>query len=167
MKMRHVGFQYPTAPTQQLYDVSLQVSLSSRVAVLGPNGAGKSTLVKILVGEAEPNRGGESWKHPNLVIGYLAQHAFHHIDNSLDLTPLEYFLQRYQTGEDREELSKTNRALTEEEEKKMKEGATVVVEGVKRTIDDVINRKKLKQSFEYGQLPFIIPSLNVSLRLFC
>ncbi|KAL8293230.1 hypothetical protein RQP46_000924 [Phenoliferia psychrophenolica] len=149
MKMRHVGFQYPTAPTQQLYDVSLQVSLSSRVAVLGPNGAGKSTLVKILVGEAEPNRGGESWKHPNLVIGYLAQHAFHHIDNSLDLTPLEYFLQRYQTGEDREELSKTQRALTEEEEKKMKEGATVVVEGVKRTIDDVTNRKKLKQSFEY------------------
>lgn len=73
--MRHVGFQYPTAPTQQLYDISLQVSLSSRVAVLGPNGAGKSTLVKILVGEAEPNKGGEAWKHPNLVTGYVAQHG--------------------------------------------------------------------------------------------
>lgn len=75
MKMRHVGFQYPTAPTQQLYDVSLQVSLSSRVAVLGPNGSGKSTLVKLLVGETEPNKGGEVWKHPNLVIGYVAQHG--------------------------------------------------------------------------------------------
>lgn len=31
----------------------------------------------------------------------------------------------------------------------MKDGSTVVVEGVKRTIEDVINRKKLKQSFEY------------------
>ncbi|KAI5475384.1 elongation factor 3 [Pseudohyphozyma bogoriensis] len=149
MKMRHVGFQYPTAPVQQLYDVSLQVSLSSRVAVLGPNGSGKSTLVKLLVGETEPNKGGEVWKHPNLVIGYVAQHAFHHIDNHLDLTPLQYMLQRYQTGEDIEELSKGNRKLTEEEEKKMKEGSTVVVEGVKRIIDDVINRKKLKQSFEY------------------
>ncbi|BGP13606.1 hypothetical protein JCM10213_007782 [Rhodosporidiobolus nylandii] len=149
MKMRHVGFQYPTSPVQQLYDISLQVSLSSRVAVLGPNGSGKSTLVKLLVAETEPNKGGEVWKHPNLVIGYVAQHAFHHIDHHLDKTPLEYMLQRYQTGEDIEELHKANRVLTEEEEKKMKEGATVVVEGVKRTIDEIINRKKLKQSFEY------------------
>ncbi|GAA6036992.1 hypothetical protein JCM8097_005495 [Rhodosporidiobolus ruineniae] len=149
MKMRHVGFQYPTAPAPQLYDISLQVSLSSRVAVLGPNGSGKSTLVKLLVGETEPNQGGEVWKHPNLVIGYVAQHAFHHIDHHLDLTPLQYMLQRYQTGEDIEELQKATRKLSEEEEKKMKEGATVVVEGVKRTIDEIINRKKLKQSFEY------------------
>jgi elongation factor 3 len=123
MKMRHVGFQYPTAPVQQLYDISLQVSLSSRVAILGPNGGGKSTLVKLLVGETEPNKGGEVWKHPNLVLGYVAQHAFHHIDSCLDLTPLEYMLQRYQTGEDREELAKATRTLTEEEEKKMKEGS--------------------------------------------
>ncbi|ORY75334.1 P-loop containing nucleoside triphosphate hydrolase protein [Leucosporidium creatinivorum] len=149
MKMRHVGFQYPTSPVQQLYDVSLQVSLSSRVAVLGPNGSGKSTLVKLLVGETEANKGGEVWKHPNLVIGYVAQHAFHHIDNHLDLTPLQYMLQRYQTGEDIEELSKGNRKLSEEEEKKMKDGSTVIVEGAKRIIEDVINRKKLKQSFEY------------------
>ncbi|KAK4048767.1 translational elongation factor EF-1 alpha [Microbotryomycetes sp. JL201] len=149
IKMRHVGFQYPTAPTQQLYDISLQVSLSSRVAVLGPNGSGKSTLVKLLVGETEPNKGGEVWKHPNLVLGYVAQHAFHHIDNVLDLTPLQYMLQRYQTGEDREELAKAARVLSEEEEKKMKEGSIVVVEGVKRTISDIVARKKLKQSFEY------------------
>jgi elongation factor 3 len=76
MKMKKVGFQYPTSTTQQLYDVTLQVSLSSRVAVLGPNGAGKSTLVKLLIGQLEPNKGGDVWKHPNLVIGYVAQHAF-------------------------------------------------------------------------------------------
>nr|ANN11961.1 elongation factor 3 [Puccinia helianthi] len=149
MKMRKVGFQYPSAPTQQLYDVTLQVSLSSRVAVLGPNGAGKSTLVKLLIGQLEPNKGGEVWKHPNLVIGYVAQHAFHHIDNHLDETPLQYLLQRYQTGEDLEELESANRKLTPEEEKKMKEGAIVVVEGQKRIIEDITNRKKLKQSFEY------------------
>ncbi|GEM09407.1 elongation factor 3 [Rhodotorula toruloides] len=149
MKMRHVGFQYPTSPVQQLYDISLQVSLSSRVAVLGPNGSGKSTLVKLLVAETEPNKGGEVWKHPNLVIGYVAQHAFHHIDHHLDKTPLQYMLHRYQTGEDLEEMQKANRQLSEEEEKKMKEGATVVVEGVKRTIDEIVARKKLKQSFEY------------------
>lgn len=149
MKMRKVGFQYPSSPSQQLYDVTLQVSLSSRVAVLGPNGAGKSTLVKLLIGQLEPNKGGDVWKHPNLVIGYVAQHAFHHIDNHLDDTPLQYLLNRYQTGEDIEELQAANRQLTAEEEKKMKEGAVVVVEGQKRFIEDITNRKKLKQSFEY------------------
>ncbi|KAG9225878.1 hypothetical protein CCMSSC00406_0008406 [Pleurotus cornucopiae] len=149
LKMRKVGFQYPTQAVQQLYDITLQVSLSSRVAVLGPNGSGKSTLVKLLIGDMEPNKGGEIWKHPNLVIGYVAQHAFHHIDNHLDKTPLEYMLWRYQTGEDLEELGKATRQISEEEAKKMKDGALVVVEGQKRLIDEIITRKKLKQSYEY------------------
>jgi len=58
-------------------------------------------------------------------------------------------LWRYQTGEDLEEMSKANRIITEEEEKKMKEGANMVVEGQKRIIDEIITRKKLKQSYEY------------------
>jgi elongation factor 3 len=149
LKMRNVSFQYPTSPVQQLYNISLQVSLSSRVAILGPNGSGKSTLVKLLTAETEPNKGGEVWKHPNLVIGYVAQHAFHHIDQHLDSTPLDYMLWRYQTGEDLEELSKANRVLTEEELQKMKEGGVVVVEGAKRIIDEIVARKKLKQSYEY------------------
>ncbi|PCH38593.1 hypothetical protein WOLCODRAFT_66180 [Wolfiporia cocos MD-104 SS10] len=149
LKMRKVGFQYPTQAVQQLYDITLQVSLSSRVAVLGPNGSGKSTLVKLLIGDLEPNKGGEIWKHPNLVIGYVAQHAFHHIDNHLDKTPLEYMLWRYQTGEDLEEMMKANRQITEEEEQKMKDGGVVVVEGQKRLIDEIVGRKKLKQSYEY------------------
>jgi len=149
MKMRQVGFQYPTQPVQQLYDITLQVSLSSRVAILGPNGSGKSTLVKLLIGDMEPNKGGEVWKHPNLVIGYVAQHAFHHIDQHLDKTPLEYMLWRYQTGEDIEEMMKATRIISEEEEAKMKAGAIVVIEGVKREIEEIVNRKKLKQSYEY------------------
>lgn len=149
LKMRKVGFQYPTQAVQQLYDITLQVSLSSRVAVLGPNGSGKSTLVKLLIGDMEPNKGGEVWRHPNLVIGYVAQHAFHHIDHHLDKTPLEYMLWRYQTGEDLEDMTKASRQISEEEEKKMKEGATVIVEGQKRLIDEILARKKLKQSYEY------------------
>merc|ERR1711939_914372 len=148
LKMRHVGFQYPGSPAPQLHDITLQVSLSSRVAVLGPNGSGKSTLVKLLVGETEPGTG-EVWKHPNLVIGYVAQHAFHHIDHHLDKTPLEYLLQRYQTGEDIEELNKDTRKITDAEAEKMKQGGIVVVEGQKRVIDELVARKKLKQSYEY------------------
>ncbi|KAF8871712.1 hypothetical protein CPB85DRAFT_1513604 [Mucidula mucida] len=142
LKMRKVGFQYPTQPVQQLFDITLQVSLSSRVAVLGPT-------VPLLIGDMEPNKGGEIWKHPNLVIGYVAQHAFHHIDNHLDKTPLEYMLWRYQTGEDLEEMTKANRQISEEEMQKMKDGGVVVIEGQKRLIDEIVARKKLKQSYEY------------------
>ncbi|KAG5653947.1 hypothetical protein H0H81_009063 [Sphagnurus paluster] len=149
LKMRKVGFQYPTQPVQQLYDITLQVSLSSRVAVLGPNGSGKSTLVKLLIGDMEANKGGEIWKHPNLVIGYVAQHAFHHIDHHLDKTPLEYMLWRYQTGEDLEEMMKASRQISDEEAQKMKDGSIVVVEGQKRIIEEIVARKKLKQSYEY------------------
>ncbi|WFC94547.1 translational elongation factor EF-1 alpha [Malassezia brasiliensis] len=148
VKMRNVVFQYPGTPEPQLKGITMQLSLSSRVAVLGPNGSGKSTLVKLVVGDTEPNEG-ELWKHPNLVIGYVAQHAFHHIDQHLDKTPLEYMLWRYQTGEDLEEHMKATRQLTEEEEKAMKNGSIYEHEGVKRVIEDIVGRKKLKNSFQY------------------
>lgn len=148
LKMRKVDFTYPTLKEPTIRDITLQCSLSSRVAVLGPNGAGKSTLVKLLVGETEATVG-EVIKHPALVIGYVAQHAFHHIDQHLDKTPLEYMLWRYQTGEDLEELLKNSRSLTDEDREKMKQGSVVVIEGVKRMIESIVGRKKLKQSYEY------------------
>lgn len=49
------------------------------MAVLGPNGAGKSTMIKVLTGELEPNFG-TVWRHPNMRVAYVAQHAFHHIE---------------------------------------------------------------------------------------
>jgi len=63
-----------------------QVSLSSRVGCIGANGAGKSTLIKVLTGEMEASSG-IVWRHPNCRIAYVAQHAFHHIEKHLDLTP--------------------------------------------------------------------------------
>ena len=59
--------------------VTLQCSLSSRIAILGANGAGKSTMVKALIGELDVHEG-TVWKHPNLRVAYVAQHAFHHIE---------------------------------------------------------------------------------------
>ena len=46
-------------------------------------------------------------------------------------------------------MMKASHQIIEEVEKKMKDGATVVVEGQKRTIDEIIPRKKLKQSYIY------------------
>jgi elongation factor 3 len=50
MKMSQCTFTYPVNTTPTLFDISVQVSLSSRVACVGENGAGKSTMIKLLVG---------------------------------------------------------------------------------------------------------------------
>ena len=58
-------------------------------------------------------------------------------------------LWRYQTGEDLEDMTKANRQISTEEAQKMKNGALVVVDGQKRFIEEIVTRKKLKQSYEY------------------
>jgi len=65
------------------------------------------------------------------------------------MTALEYMLWRYQTGEDLEDLDKATRVISEEEKKKMEDGAIFVVDGQKRRIKEVLSRKKFKQSYEY------------------
>merc|ERR1711966_637409 len=104
-----------------LFDISIQVSLSSRVACIGENGAGKSTMIKLLVGEIEPQVG-DVWKHPNARVAYVAQHAFHHIEDHLDKTPNEYIRWRFANGgEDKESIVKLAYQLTPDEEKLTKE----------------------------------------------
>jgi elongation factor 3 len=134
MKMAHCTFTYGinqkgfvnkktgianAEDTPTLYDITIRCSLSSRVACVGKNGAGKSTMIKLLTGELEPQQG-TVWKHPNARVGYIAQHAFHHIEQHLDKTPNEYIQWRFASGDDKENLAKVTMVVTEEEEKKMK-----------------------------------------------
>jgi elongation factor 3 len=145
LKMRNCYFQYPTAPNPQLIDVNIQVSMASRVAIVGVNGAGKSTLIKILVGELEPNKGIIE-RHPNVRVAYVAQHAFHHIENHLDKTPVEYIMWRYRGGYDKEQTSKESLTLTEEELKAIKQKAK---ENKYLVIAEILSRRTGKRENEY------------------
>ena len=60
--------------TKILDQVGFGLEAGDRVGLLGPNGAGKSTLVKTLVGELSL-LDGERVVHPDLRIGYFAQHT--------------------------------------------------------------------------------------------
>jgi len=120
MKMVHCDFTYPGNTTPTLFDISIQVSMASRVGCVGENGAGKSTMIKCLTGEVVPQTG-EVWKHPNARVAYVAQHAFHHIESHLNKTANEYIRWRYSNGEDKESLVKVSMVLTPEEEKLQKE----------------------------------------------
>ena len=69
---------------------------------------------KLLTGELEAGSG-FVWKHPNLRVAYVAQHAFHHIENHLDMSPNQYIQWRYATGEDRESLDKVSRKVSKQQ----------------------------------------------------
>ena len=52
----------------------------------------------------------------NLRIAYVAQHSFHHIEQHLDTSPVDYIKWRFAGGVDREDMTKANTKITEEEE---------------------------------------------------
>jgi len=157
MKMSKCTFTYPGNDSPTLFDISVQVSLSSRVACIGENGAGKSTMIKLLVGEIEPQEG-EVWKHPNARIAYVAQHAFHHIEKHLDKTPNEYIRWRYANqGEDKESLVKVTLQFTEEELKLQKtpyqitftDEETGKITKVKKVVSELVGGRKVNKSKDY------------------
>ncbi len=145
LKTKGIHFQYPAAPRPQLIDVSIQCSLASRVAVVGVNGAGKSTLVKLMVGELEPDQG-TTEKHPNLRVAYVAQHAFAHIEDHLEKTPIEYVMWRYRGGQDKEMTKKDSISLTDEEMKAIRQKAKEEKTGI---IEEIKARRTGKREHEY------------------
>jgi len=157
MKMSKCTFTYPGNELPTLYDISIQVSLSSRVACIGENGAGKSTMIKLLVAEIEPQEG-DVWKHPNARIAYVAQHAFHHIENHLNKTPNEYIRWRFANGgEDKESLVKVTLQFSDEEialQKKPYEIQIIdedsgKISKVKKVVAELVGGRKMNKSKEY------------------
>jgi len=145
LTMKNCYFQYPTAPHPQLIDVSVKVSQGSRIVIAGINGAGKSTLIKLLLGEIEPNQGTIE-RHPNVCVGYIAQHAFHHIEDHLDKTPIEYIMWRYRGGYDRESINAEAFTMTEQEIAAIKKRAK---ENKEMLITELITRRTGKREHEY------------------
>eukprot|EP00386_Alphamonas_edax_P009143 GDKI01030104.1.p1 GENE.GDKI01030104.1~~GDKI01030104.1.p1 ORF type:complete len:330 (-),score=164.52 GDKI01030104.1:676-1665(-) len=111
------------------------------------NGAGKSTLIKVLTSELECSEG-NVWKHPNVRVAYVAQHAFHHLEKHLEKTPFEYIQWRYGIGEDREAMEKPDRKA-ELEEIAALQAKVHVINGQKLKVEKLIARRKDRRSYEY------------------
>ena len=144
IKMDKCTYKYPSKQEPTVFNITLQASLNSRVAVIGPNGAGKSTIIKIFCGEVKPTTG-VVWRHQNMRVAYIAQHAFYHLEKHLDKTPNEYIQWRYSSGEDREKADDENKIdLTKEKVFKNEDGT--IEKGV---IEYLCSRRKTKRSYEY------------------
>ena len=90
---KSVGAEAPPTVNVILHDIAFGLEAGDRIGLLGVNGAGKSTLVKTLVGDLEPIHGERS-AHPDVRIGYFAQHTVESlkpaqspIDHLRDLSP--------------------------------------------------------------------------------
>lgn len=142
MKMENVTFTYPGNTSPTIKNATVQVSMSSRIGCLGPNGAGKSTSIKILTGQLEPQIG-SVWTYPGVKFGYIAQHAFAHIENHLEKTPNEYIRWRYEGGEDKEDLKKASMQMTKDDIAKLDTEITI-------EIDDKRIKKEIKR-LTYGR----------------
>merc|ERR1711972_1100572 len=117
LKMTDVTFKYPTHEKNTVENISLTVCMASRVAVVGANGAGKSTAIKLLIGELKPISG-TIWRHQNMRLAYVAQHAFHHLEKHMDKTAVDYILWRFAGADDRESLENQNKEVNDDDEKK-------------------------------------------------
>jgi elongation factor 3 len=151
LKMEKCTYQYPGRDVPTVFDITLQASLNSRVAVIGPNGAGKSTMIKMFCGETKPSKG-LVWRHQNMRVAYVAQHAFHHLEKHLDETPNEYIQWRYSSGEDRELSEQEGKKVTAEEEQALQKEHTIRNEDgtvEKKVVEALRSRRKTKRSYEY------------------
>lgn len=150
MKMYDVTFQYDGTPEPQVKNASLQCSLASRVGVIGPNGAGKSTLIKLICGELEPTSG-TLWKHQNMRIAYVAQHAFHHLEKHQNKSANEYIQWRYSSGEDKEASEKATRKVSDEEKKLMQQPIEIKIDEkpTKVVVEKIVGKRVVKDKTEY------------------
>jgi elongation factor 3 len=68
------------------------------------------------------------WKHHNLRIAYVAQHSFHHLEEHIEKSPVEYIKWRFSQGMDKEILEKETMQLTAEETAKLSSESTGAIE---------------------------------------
>ena len=113
MYMKDLAFTYPGTDKKILTNANVKITQDSRAALIGANGAGKTTLMKLLIGELSPDEGvGEVWQHHNLRLAYIAQHSMHHLEESIENTPLEYLQNRFYQGRDKEIAKRSSHNLS-------------------------------------------------------
>lgn len=73
----------------------------------------------MIVGETVPSNLGQCkyYIHPNLRIAYVAQHAFYHVEQHMDESPVSYIQWRFKDGFDKEKLDSEAYRITPEEQK--------------------------------------------------
>ena len=84
-------------PAPLLSELTVQVGLSSRVAIVGENGAGKTTLVSLISGALSPTSG-EVHRHQSLKVAMVSQHQTERLIHHLDKTAVQFVMEELSSG---------------------------------------------------------------------
>ena len=102
----------------------------------------------MIVGETVPTNTGicRFYIHPNLRVAYVAQHAFHHVEQHMEESPVAYIQWRFKDGYDREKLESEAYRIPEEEQ---------------RLIDDFQLEAIWSRRMKAGKLEYEVKKKNV------
>eukprot|EP00931_Biecheleriopsis_adriatica_P106681 TRINITY_DN8107_c0_g3_i1.p1 TRINITY_DN8107_c0_g3~~TRINITY_DN8107_c0_g3_i1.p1 ORF type:complete len:1430 (+),score=440.13 TRINITY_DN8107_c0_g3_i1:57-4346(+) len=105
LEAKKLSFRYGEDKEYLVHDVSLKLSLNSRVAICGRNGCGKSTLMTLLCNEMNGTEGkdgtiGEVSRHHNLRMAYMKQDHLKALGPFFDTSSFVYISQRFKDGYD-------------------------------------------------------------------
>ena len=81
----------------------------------------------------------EVYRHQNCRIAYVAQHAFHHIEQHLEMSPVEYIQWRFSGGLDKEQQAMEAAQMSEEEKAQLKQPFIVYLKELAAELDEAGN----------------------------
>jgi len=149
----NLNFRYFEDSPYVLKDVTVKLTMNSRIGVIGRNGAGKSTLLNLLAGELLPpeDETGEVscvWRHRNMRLAYIAQHHFVHLGDYFGSSPLHYMQLRFRHGWDAESQKRLMMPQTPEEDQYRKEMA--IKHGKRgKEVENLMSRQKKGKTILY------------------
>jgi len=149
----NLNFRYFDDSPLVLKDVTVRLTMNSRIGVVGANGAGKSTLLNLLAGELLPpdDEMGEAssvFRHRNLRLSYIAQHHFTHLSEFTRSTPLHYMQVRFRHGWD-EEAQKRLTLPQNEEEAQFRRDMAIKHGKRSKEVDTLLSRQKQGKILKY------------------
>jgi len=153
LEAKNVSFRYSKDKDYLIQDVSVKLSLNSRVAICGRNGCGKSTFMTLLCSEANPSENkdgsyGEVSRHCNLRMAYMKQDHLKSLAPFFDTSPFVYITQRFKDGYDGD-LQK--RLVEPEDDEEAERRSTLAKQHGKygNEVEELVSRTKLGTQLAY------------------
>jgi len=102
LTFENISCRYQPSKKYILSNVTLHLSLGSRVGIVGSNGAGKTTLLNIMSGELPPSlevksNAGSIFVHRKLRRCHISQHHVESLESHLDMSPVHVMQNRART----------------------------------------------------------------------
>jgi len=153
LEAKNVSFRYSKDKEYLIQDVSLKLSLNSRVAICGRNGVGKSTLMTLLCSEMNPSENkdgayGDISRHCNLRMAYMKQDHLKTLTPFFATSPFVYITDRFKDGYDGD-LQK--RLVDPEDDEEAERRAKLAKQYGKygNQVGDLLSRTKLGSQLAY------------------